>query len=303
MIFALILAFTLETVSEIPWENGPEGLSGITWAGKDRYLAVSDRGGRAFVLEMAMDPADGELAPPEVVREFALKGLGKGDVEGCALDPQAKTRLWVSDENDTSVRSFSAVDGEALSVMKLDKVFAGVRRNRSLESLSISPDGLEMWTANEDTLSGDGEVASRKCGGKVRLQRFVRSAASPEWKRDRQLEYSTDTVGGEDYSGASRNGVADVLALGGGKVLVLEREFSRKNPLFPDFRLRIYAIGSDGKKLVWEKNGSFANYEGMTFGPKLADGTRTVVMVSDGAGDALKMIMCLAVRENKEKVK
>lgn len=300
MIFALLLAFVLETVCETEWEDAPGGLSGITFAGKDRYFAVSDRGGKVCEFTLAMD-GEGELSPPETVREFALKGLQKGDVEGCALDPLAKGRLWVSDENDTSIRSFNTADGVQILHMDLSGIFAGVRRNRSLESLSISPDGLEMWTANEDTLAGDGETASRKSGGRVRLQRFVRGSAAEGWKRDRQRMYSTDAVGGENFSGAARCGVADLLALGNGGLLVLEREFSKKNPLFPDFRLRIYKLGKSGKTLVWEKNNSFANYEGMTFGPKLPDGSRTVVLVSDGAGDALKMVMSLKERPKKGK--
>jgi hypothetical protein len=296
MIASLLLAFTLETASETLWEESPKGLSGIALVADGRYVAVCDRGGKAYEFSARLE--EDELADFSIVREMAFEGFSDADFEGCAIDPLDRTKLWVSDEKTTSIFSFSLKTLKRIDKIALLPVYAGVRFNRSLESLSISPDGLEMWTANEDSLEQDGPSASRKNGGVVRLQRLVRKGKGGPWKLDRQVKYRTDAIGGEGFAGVERSGVADVLALGGGKLLVLEREFSRKNPLFPDFRLRIYLVQGEGKKLVWERENSFANYEGMCLGPKLSDGSKSIVLVADAGDNALRSLMVLAFKND-----
>ena len=170
MIASLLLAFTLETASETLWEESPKGLSGIALVADGRYVAVCDRGGKAYEFSARLE--EDELADFSIVREMAFEGFSDADFEGCAIDPLDRTKLWVSDEKTTSIFSFSLKTLKRTDKIALLPVYAGVRFNRSLESLSISPDGLEMWTANEDSLEQDGPSASRKNGGVVRLQRL-----------------------------------------------------------------------------------------------------------------------------------
>ena len=80
---------------------------------------------------------------------------------------------------------------------------------------------------------------------------------------------------------------------------------SQKNPLFPSFHARLYEIDLDTdtiepqKRLVWEANTMFANYEGICLGPKLKDGSKSLVLVSDGGGGADQNILVLALRGGK----
>jgi hypothetical protein len=194
MIASLLLAFTLETASETLWEESPKGLSGIALVADGRYVAVCDRGGKAYEFSARLE--EDELADFSIVREMAFEGFSDADFEGCAIDPLDRTKLWVSDEKTTSIFSFSLKTLKRIDKIALLPVYAGVRFNRSLESLSISPDGLEMWTANEDSLEQDGPSASRKNGGVVRLQRLVRKGKGEPWKLDRQVKYRTDAIGG-----------------------------------------------------------------------------------------------------------
>src|SRR5262245_57478642 len=66
--------------------SGPAGareLSGLAWAGGDRYLAASDDDGRLFWLLIAVDPATGRITSATAAPGMAL--AGSEDVEGVAL--------------------------------------------------------------------------------------------------------------------------------------------------------------------------------------------------------------------------
>ena len=77
---------------------------------------------------------------------------------------------------------------------------------------------------------------------------------------------------------------------------------SQKNPLFPSFRGRLYEIDLDAdapeprKRLLWDENTMFANYEGVCLGPKLKGGAQSFVLVSDGGGEPEEKILVLAER-------
>ena len=89
-----------------------------------------------------------------------------------------------------------------------------------------------------------------------------------------------------------RSGVSDLCALEDGTLIVLERELSRKG-VAPAYRVRLYAVRPRtiaafdverpvAKKLLFGADTGSANYEGVCLGPRLENGDRTLVMVSDG---------------------
>ena len=94
-----------------------------------------------------------------------------------------------------------------------------------------------------------------------------------------------------------------LIAPGDGSLLVLEREMSQKNPLFPSFRARLFEVRLDeaqdgrlAKRSVWDEDTMFANYEGACFGPKLKDGSQSIILVSDGGGPAEERVLVLSLR-------
>ena len=290
---------TAETVCEFAREEGPEGLSALSRIKGTRYYSVDDRGGMLHELEIAEDDA-GESGTFRVVRSIRLEG--RTDLEGCAYDP-LDGRVWVSDEADSSVRQYDPATGRQTAQVKMPEIFRkNIVKNRSFEGLALSPDGLRLYVANEDTLRCDGPVADSLHGGLVRIQEFVREGAGRPWTPKRQLFYPTDTIEGEQYRGLAVSGVAALCVTDDGALLVLEREMSCKNPLFPSFRARLYEVSAAdagrpvGKRLVWEEDTMFSNYEGLSLGPMRKDGTRTAFLISDGGGEAEKNVLVLSLR-------
>lgn len=289
-----------EAVFEKDRDPRPEGLSDLTAIGGNRYLSVDDRGGMLHELEIELG-GSGAVRHCKAVRGVRLEG--RTDLEGCAFDP-LDGRVWVTDEHDTSIRQFDPATGEETAKVLVPEVFGRhAVRNRSFESIAITPDGLRMYVANEDTLACDGAGANRKSGGVVRIQEFTRTGKGAPWTAARQFRYRTEKVGGGEFAGVAVSGVVALIAAEDGSLLVLEREMSKKNPLFPSFRARLFEVRPDAdrsdelaKRVVWDRDTMFANYEGACFGPRLKDGSRSIILVSDGGGPAKERVLVLALR-------
>lgn len=289
-----------ETLDEAERDAQPEGLSDLTAIGGNRYLSVDDRGGFLHVLEIVLDE-DGAVASCKTVRSIQLEG--RTDLEGCAFDPLDGC-VWVADEHDTSVRQFDPATGKEIAAVLVPEVFRrNVVGNRSFEALAITPDGLRMYVANEDTLKCDGACADKTTGGVVRIQEFARTGKGVPWTVARQFRYRTEKVDGEPFAGLAISGVVALVATDDGTLLVLEREMSQKNPLFPSFRARLFAVHPDAahdgelsKRVVWDEDTMFANYEGICFGPRLKDGARSLILISDGGGVAEERVLVLSLR-------
>ena len=296
-------ARTAETVCEMTRDEKPEGLSGISRIEGNRYYCVDDSGGLLYEAEIVLN-ADEEDGTFKVLRTVKL--AGRKDLEGCAYDP-LDGRVWVSDESDHSIRQFDPETGRETAAVAIPEIYRKhMRRNRSFEALAISPDGLKLYTANEDALTCDGEVADREQGGLVRIQEFSRTGAGAPWTPMRQYLYTTHPVEGDKYNGIAISGVSALCAPGDGSLLVLEREMSQKNPLFPSFHARLFEIDlADArepveKRVVWDEDTMFANYEGISFGPVLKDGSRALLLVSDGDGEAEERLYVLSLKSGTE---
>ena len=281
-------------IREIRKSDFPKYLSGITYADGDLYYSVADREGKMYPLTIKFNHS-GTPAKPRFKESVTLEGAR--DLEAVAWDPLRKT-VWAADEADASIREFDPATGRRLGNLDLPQVFRKFRPNLAFEALTISPDGLELWTANEEALSCDGATANSKGGSLVRLCRFRRADANDPWKIDGMWAYETDPTNGQAYKGFLASGVSGLMVEQGGAVYALEREFSQT--LLPGFRARIYKLDLSNaekvsetpfcekkpertvsKELVFGKATGIAMYEGCCFGPKLKDG-RLVVLCSDG---------------------
>lgn len=281
-------------IREIRKSDFPKYLSGITYADGDLYYSVADREGKMYPLTIKFNHS-GTPAKPRFKESVTLEGAR--DLEAVAWDPLRKT-VWAADEADASIREFDPATGRRLGNLDLPGVFRKFRPNLAFEALTISPDGLELWTANEEALSCDGSTANSKGGSLVRLCRFRRADANDTWKIDGMWAYETDPTNGQAYKGFLASGVSGLMVEQGGAVYALEREFSQT--LLPGFRARIYKLDLSNaekvsetpfcekkpertvsKELVFGKATGIAMYEGCCFGPKLKDG-RLVVLCSDG---------------------
>ncbi len=307
-----------------PGEAAPTGLSGMTRVDGDLYYAVSDRDGLLFPMTVRVDRATGAVTGCVFGVAVVLPGHGKRDMESVAWDG-ARRMVWIGDEWDGSIRAFDPVTGEYRGEVSVPPVYGAFRFNRSFETLAIRANWLEMWTCNEEALCrkdavvklgpdvDDGPRATRSRGSVVRLQKFDRSGPQADWRPAGQWAYVTDPIGGGDFLGKARSGVADACCLDDGTILVLEREMSlRKGSLLPSFRCHIYQAAFDGatdvsriqslngadyspvaKKRLFGQNTGFAMYEGLCLGPMLADGSRSILMISDSDAGAVARLYAL----------
>ena len=329
------MGVTLTPVGEFPLPGlrpgleGPPGLSGITRVGGDTYFVVCDKGGLLHQMTIRINRDTGVITGCVFGATVALEGKGRRDLECVAWD-DANRWVWVGDERNGSIHAFQPVTGKLLKTIDVPEVYSAFRFNRSFEALSIRANGLEMWTCNEEALCrndafnkkglpvDDGPRATREHGSVVRIQKFTRETPQSDWKPAGQWAYMTAPIGGMDFLGKSRNGVAEICCLDDGTVLVMEREMSIKEwSLMPSFLCRIYQIGFAGatdvsgitslngakyrpvsKTAVFDRNTGLAMYEGLCLGPRLADGTRSVIMISDGDAGAAARLFSLKLAQH-----
>lgn len=269
-------------------EAGATQLSGLSHIDGDAWLAVSDTTGEIFRLTIQLDPVTGAITSAGVTSGLELEDAK--DLEGVAYDPSTQT-AWVSDESGPAIRRHDLTTGAIVQTLTMPTVFENVRPNLSLESLSRNPTSGDLWTANEEALSVDGPVSSEEAGSVVRLQKFDPSGAPAG-----QWAYVTEPIRAVS-STVERSGVSDLVALPDGRLLVLERELATA---LPAFMSRLYLVDFEGatdistldgltdetytpvtKSLLWSSGFIADNFEGIGLGPKLNDGSYSLLLVSD----------------------
>jgi hypothetical protein len=243
------------------------------------------------------------------------------DPEGLALSPQGT--LWVSSEgvyateNPPQILEFNRETGEEIRSLPIPSIFTasvdpqtrrqqtGVQSNLGLESLTLTPTGssaaqepVRLFSLNESPLVQDVDLSVAEEGGRLRLLHYYLADGPPLLIAEHL--YPLDTV-----SLAVVNGVSELLALdNSGHFLSLERSLTPFGWQVKLFQIAI-AGASDisgrsalqGKlpglnpiqKQLLVDFSSFdfpiRNWEGMTWGPQLADGSWSLVLISDNNFD------------------
>ena len=306
----------------------PKSLSGITFVGGNRFWTVADDGSEGGVYECEIDLNDAGTA----ISAFSICStndrvrLGSAsDLEGCAFDP-ATGNVWASDEGGRSIREYDSETGEKLRSIAIPAILSGYRYNFGFEALTISGDGLALWTANEEALECDGAISSHAAGTTVRLAKFTRPTVRDVFALEAMYAYTTDPWTNEyNYSGKARCGVAGLCALPDGSLLVLERELSFSGTSGLALYLgnllawKLYRVanpeaatdvkgwpslkeggwtGAEKELLASDGGLLFAtgNFEGVCLGPRLANGDLSVLLISDsGDGYSRPMIYPLVL--------
>jgi hypothetical protein len=187
----------------------------------------------------------------------------------------------------------------------------GLRGNAGLESLTITPGG-RLFAATETALAQDADPASFERGTLARLLEFT--ADGDGFEPAREFVYPLDRIETVPYeAGAIVKGVVELLALGETEMLALERTYveEAKSRGQGTNRAQLYRVSIEGatdvssvdslkdateavpvrKTLVLDLSAvpgldgdlapSLDNFEGLAFGPRLADGRQSLVLVSD----------------------
>jgi len=296
------------------------GLSGITYdAARERYYALSDdRSERdpARYYTLTIDLADGSLEQDDVRIVDVTILLGPDgtpfpprslDPEGIALSP--RDTLVITSEGDASaliapfVREF-ALDGHQLAELPVPEYYdpgaggnRGVRTNLAFESAGFTVDGEALFTGTENALVQDGPAATASTPSPARLLRYDGTTYALRG----EFGYLVEPIPVPPVPPDAVNGLVELLPLDRTRLIAMERAFSTG----VGNSVRLYAVDlSDAadvegrpslrrgpppgppaqKRLLLDVADLGVipdNIEGLTYGPLLPDGSRSVVLVSD----------------------
>ena len=308
-----VSALTVTEVSHVTSRpSGATQISGITYAGGNLFYAVDDNDNKLYPLTLAINRSNGSLTTSGITIGTGVVMSGGNDMEGCAFD-SCSGYVWISQETSALIREYDPTTGTLYREAPVPAVQKKYRGNYSLEALTISGDGMTMWTANEEALTVDGLLATNSVGSVVRLTRFTRVSVYDNWTPNGEWAYVTQPIGSVKDE-HTRSGVSGLCALPDGTLLVLERRCYNPEGWFPDFEVSVYQVNFSGatdvssiaalngasytkttKQKLWSyKHGNdMPNYEGMCLGPRLDDGSCVLVLISDGGSYAEEGVFTL----------
>ncbi|GAA3835106.1 esterase-like activity of phytase family protein [Streptomyces phyllanthi] len=239
------------------------------------------------------------------------------DPEAVRWTPGAKSLLWTSEGASSSgqpafVREAST-SGAYERELPLPKAYApvrsdsgtltaGVRNNQALEGLTLSPDGGKAVTITENALVQDGPAAGLTARSPSRLLVADRETGAAEaeyvYEVDPISDAPTAPLPAPVGTYSADRGVSEILAVNETDYITVERSFASG----VGFSIRLYWTSTIGatdvggekklsgsekpmpKKLLYDftTTGTEAdNVEGITWGPALPDGSRSLVLVAD----------------------
>ncbi|WP_233586543.1 esterase-like activity of phytase family protein [Caulobacter sp. 602-1] len=189
----------------------------------------------------------------------------------------------------------------------------GARKNATTEGISWSVGGRSLWVSMEGPLVQDGPIPSVAGGGLTRLSRLDRSG-----RLVAQYAYRIDPVQVASPVGVGDNGVSEILTLDDHRLLVLERSGIKHADGRYSYHVRLY-LADVSKALDVSRVDSLLetsvrpvekrlllnfdtlgiridNLEAMAWGPRQADGARTLVLASDDNYDARQINQILVLR-------
>ena len=293
------------------------GLSGIQYAGGSTFYSLSDdpsQFGPARFYKLRADIADGRLTPGDIqfLDVTTLKQPDGSLFPTASLDPEGfalkGSKVVVTSEGFTNrnidpwIRVFR-LDGSHVRSLTVPGQFLlgpgkGVRQNLGFESAAFQRKNL--WTGSEGALTQDGPAASLTDRSPARLLRYRKGQPG------KQYLYFTETIAEPPVPATNFavNGLVDLIPLGNHELLTMERSFSVGAPGTGNkiklFRVSLKhaddisgfnslaglfpTIDAVEKTLLLNLDvlgRPLDNVEGMTFGPRLRDGRRTLLLVSD----------------------
>ena len=233
-----------------------------------------------------------------------------------SLDPEGLTltksgQLVVTSEGfaNRGIPAFARLydlDGTFSGELALPTAFAptgathGIRQNLALEAAAVAPNGRALFLGMENALVQDGPAASLTSGSPSRILRYNLQTG----RLDRQYVYVTDPIAQAPVPATqfAVNGLVELLPFNDEYMLSMERSFS-VGVRGTGNTIKLYSVAIPGaddignvdsiagidvhpvrKTLLLDLDTlgiPLDNVEGMTIGPRLPDGRRSLVMVSD----------------------
>jgi hypothetical protein len=257
------------------------------------------------------------LKQPSGANYPKVPDLLTADPESIRIDPVNGNLVWSSEGERTLTSTPQRLinpfireikpDGTHVREYTLPAMFqmkateTGPRGNLAIEGLSFTPDRLSLVALMEGALFDDAATPTVSAGSVSRITVFNRESGLAT----AQYAYPLDKVQATPVPADqfTVNGATEILAVTNERFLVLERSFSVG---VVGNQVRLYEINIKGatnvlsvpalktatftpvsKRLVLDfesiktQLGGVANLEGLTFGPKLANGRDSLVLVAD----------------------
>ncbi|WP_339378216.1 esterase-like activity of phytase family protein [Calothrix sp. NIES-2100] len=247
------------------------------------------------------------------------------DTEGIAFT--SNNSVFISSEGDVKelvnpfIKEFSLSTGKVITTLPIPKKFLpnkngqyGIRDNLAFESLTITPNDKKLFTATENALIQDGVEAQPNTSTSCRIIQYNLLTKQPE----KEFLYQTEPISSFlNFTGKFASGLPDLVALDDqGNFLSLERSFTGLG-----FAILLFQVSLEGadeiqqidsllsinsqkikpveKKLLLDLRGLdvlLDNIEGLTLGPTLPDGQRSLILVSDNNFNSLQRTQILAFK-------
>ena len=287
LIVALLCAVSLSVSAQLLRANKqqkfpkdiPAGnYSGITPIGNDRYAVVSDKTTDGFyIFHIDIDTIKGRIH--NVTSEgFFCSGKPSRDQEGIAWNPYSHT-LFISGETDNQIIEYTVKGQQTGRCLQVPTSFNQLSSNYGLESLCYDGEAHRYYTISERPAKGDIIL---------RLTAF-----DDNGQMTQQYDYAIDQVPVK-RKGTLLNGVSELCAIGGDRLLVLERTM-RLTPLKIGsyVECRLYIVRPSSAQVLSKTQlytfrthinlfrRNFANYEGLCVARCLADGSLILLLIAD----------------------
>ncbi|WP_394826589.1 esterase-like activity of phytase family protein [Pendulispora albinea] len=308
-------AVSAYAVVDFPRGTGTHELSGTAFDEATRTLyAIEDKAPKIVSFVASPDYRSWSAGTPILLSGYLED---RWDGEGLVRLPDGSFYV-VANESEPVLAHFDA-RGAFIQTMNVPSDYAKQISNKGLESLTLSPDGRYLFSANEAALASDGPGATKALGTVVRIWRHDLTTA-----KDEEFAYRTEPLGAG--GGGGDMGVSELAALSADELLVLERGFQHGY----GNTVRIFRIDLTGAKNVAgvpslddttavrdkilvadlgnltcagvthkgpQPNPILENYEALTVGPLLPDGRRLLFLASDdnGRSDQVARLLVLAV--------
>ncbi|MBL4802711.1 MAG: esterase-like activity of phytase family protein [Emcibacter sp.] len=257
-------------------------------------------------------------------------GKSTVDPEALKLSPNRNSYFWTSEGHAKhGVKPFIRemdLYGRYLRDFTLPEKYhlikdkTGPRDNQAFEALTINHDHTTITVATEGPLIQDGEAATAQKGAPVRFLHLDIKSGQPL----HEYVYVVEPVHEETlpFGMTSISGVVDILSLGTHEYLVVERSFSAGSGLSVKLYLTDFTDATDvlaedslqnisyqpAKKHLLLDLGTLGididNIEGMSFGKRLADGRRSLLLISDDNFRSAQttQILLFAVNDRSAKI-
>ena len=250
------------------------------------------------------------------------------DPEALRLDPKTQTFIWSSEGERIVNTQKTILENPAVteagsngnfidtfnlpSQVKMSAKEYGPRQNGVFEGLTFTDDYNSLLVSVEEPLLQDGPAAGT--GDSSGICRIIKFNMATK-KAVAEYAYKIDPVAHPPFrpGGFKINGIPDILSFGNNQLLVLERSFSTGNL---SCTIKVYLADISGAENILNVNSLkdttgiktipkklllnmddlgiyIDNIEGVTFGPTLPDGKKSLLFIADNNFNPLEKTQVL----------